>query len=57
MSVRVGVTTMATDPPERFRELVALVEGSGFNIFLLSADKPAMVRELGRRMLPRLKAA
>jgi 5,10-methylenetetrahydromethanopterin reductase len=31
MTVRVGVTTMATDPPRRFRELVALVEESGFD--------------------------
>jgi 5,10-methylenetetrahydromethanopterin reductase len=29
--VRFGVTTMATDPPQRFRELVGLVETAGFD--------------------------
>jgi len=29
--VRFGVTTMATDPPERFRELVGLIEAAGFD--------------------------
>src|SRR5207249_3345875 len=31
MSVRVGVTLMATEPPDRFRELVALVDDAGFD--------------------------
>jgi 5,10-methylenetetrahydromethanopterin reductase len=31
MSLRVGVTLMATEPPERFRELVALVDAAGFD--------------------------
>jgi 5,10-methylenetetrahydromethanopterin reductase len=29
--VRFGVTTMATDPPQRFRELVGLIEAAGFD--------------------------
>jgi 5,10-methylenetetrahydromethanopterin reductase len=29
--VRFGVTTMATDPPQRFRDLVGLIEAAGFD--------------------------
>lgn len=29
--MRFGVTTMATDPPQRFRELVGLIEAAGFD--------------------------
>lgn len=29
--LRVGITTMAVDPPDRFREIVALVEAGGFD--------------------------
>ena len=31
MSVRVGVTLMATEPPDRFRELVRLIDAAGFD--------------------------
>jgi len=31
VSVRVGVTLMATEPPDRFRELVGLVDDAGFD--------------------------
>jgi 5,10-methylenetetrahydromethanopterin reductase len=31
VSVRVGVTLMATEPPDRFRELVRLIDAAGFD--------------------------
>ena len=31
MSIRFGVTLMATEPPDRFRELVALIDAAGFD--------------------------
>ena len=31
MSVRVGVTLMATEPPDRFRELVRFIDAAGFD--------------------------
>jgi 5,10-methylenetetrahydromethanopterin reductase len=31
MSLRVGVTLMATEPPDRFRELVTLIDAAGFD--------------------------
>ncbi|MBI2524859.1 MAG: LLM class flavin-dependent oxidoreductase [Candidatus Rokubacteria bacterium] len=114
-SLRVGITTMATEPPDRFRALVQFTEESGFdelwvcdsslhardvyaslalvatgsrrlrfgpnctvagpaglwierltdvvargirhlNILLLSADKLSMVKDLGEKVLPDLRA-
>ncbi|MBI2217547.1 MAG: hypothetical protein HYU51_09645 [Candidatus Rokubacteria bacterium] len=63
--LRVGVTAMAVDAPARFRELVWVERLSALlargvrhlNVFLLGADRHAMVQALADEVLPRLRDA